>query len=221
MVDGEFDARTLIRFEVVTGNEFKAAGELQFFQTLANPRRLQFRRNLTKPATPILTAILVGIQLRLYLLSWFDTTDNELQKRLSNWTPYILEQGESWRLLTYGVLHLSFTHLLFNMFFLAYTGYHLERAIGRFNLGLILSLSVFLEGCLSLWFAPESRSIGASAGDFGLMSAAIVMGWKYGDMIPNQSRKVLRMGPVALLWGSPSSLGSWEPTSTTGATWVV
>ena len=189
VVDGEFDARTLIRFEVVTGNEFKAAGELEFFQTLANPRRLQFRRNLTKPATPILTAILVGIQLRLYLLSWSEPAENELQERLSNWTPYILEQGESWRLLTYGVLHLSFTHLLINMFFLAYTGYHLERAIGRLNLALIFVASIFWGGCLSLWFSPESRSIGASAGDFGLMSAAIVMGWKYGDMIPDPSRK--------------------------------
>ena len=57
-----------------------------------------------------------------------------MQEYLTNWAPAILEQGEVWRLLSYGLLHLWFPHLLFNMLFLVYTGYHLERAIGRANL---------------------------------------------------------------------------------------
>ena len=120
--DGDFDPRTMIRFEVVTGEDFVPAGELEFFQTLANPRRLQFRRSFSKPALPILTAILIGIQLRIHLLTWIEGTDQRIQDDFSNWAPFILEQGESWRLLTYGLVHISFTHLLFNMFFLITCG---------------------------------------------------------------------------------------------------
>ena len=187
--EGRLTARTLIRFEVVTGDDFVPAGDLELFQTLADPRRMQFRRNLTRPAMPILTAILVGLQIRIYLYSFSEDAESELQDNLANWAPSILEQGESWRLLSYGMLHLSFTHLLFNMCFLAYIGYQLERAIGRVNLALIFFASVFVGGLLSLFMSPKYPSLGASGGDFGLMAAAVIMGWKYGDIIPKRAQK--------------------------------
>jgi rhomboid protease GluP len=186
---GEIHSRCLIRFEVVTGEEFLPAGDLEFFQALSDPRLMQFRRNLTRPGMPILTAILVGVQTRIYLSSYMDGAEKELQNRFANWAPSILELGESWRLFTYGLLHLNFTHLLFNMCFLAYTGYHLERAMGRLNLAILFSASVFFGGLLSLFLSPDNPSLGASGGDFGLMAAAVVMGWKYGDTIPRNARK--------------------------------
>ena len=36
---------------------------------------------------------------------------------------------------------------------------------------------------------PERRSLGASGGDFGLLAAAVVMGWKHWDDIPPRARK--------------------------------
>ena len=88
--EGRLTARTLIRFEVVTGDDFVPAGDLELFQTLADPRRMQFRRNLTRPAMPILTAILVGLQIRIYLYSFREDAESELQNNLANWAPSIL-----------------------------------------------------------------------------------------------------------------------------------
>lgn len=187
--DGEIDSRTRVRFEVVTGEDFVPAGELELFQALADPRHMAFRRNLSRAGIPIVTAILIGVQIRIYLASWAPDTKTFLQEDLTNWGPAILEQGEIWRLLSYGLLHVNFTHLLFNLCFLAYTGYHLERAMGRANLLVLFFGSVFSGGLLSMAMAPERASLGASGGDFGLLAATVIVGWKYWESIPVRARK--------------------------------
>jgi len=187
--DGEIPPETRVRFEVVTGEAFVPAGELELYQVLANPQSLAFRRNLTRMGVPIVTALLVGIQFRIYLLSWAPGAEQYLQEQFTNWAPGILEQGEIYRLLTYGLLHVGFTHLLFNLTFLAYTGYNLERALGRLNLLLLFFFSVFCGGVLSMWMAPDRPSLGASGGDFGLIAAAVIFGWKHWEDIPMSARK--------------------------------
>ena len=52
------------------------------------------------------------------------------------------------------------SHLLFNLTFLAYTGYNLERALGRLNLATLFLFSVFVGGALSMWMAPGQRAWG-------------------------------------------------------------
>jgi len=187
--DGEIPPETRVRFEVVTGEEFVPAGNLELYQVLVNPQSLAFRRNLTRVGVPIITALLVGIQIRIYLLSWAPGAELYLQERFTNWAPGILEQGEVYRLFSYGLLHVSFTHLLFNLTFLAYTGYNLERALGRLNLLLLYFGSVFTGGVLSMWMAPDRPSLGASGGDFGLIAAAVIFGWKHWEDIPESARK--------------------------------
>ena len=187
--DGEIDAGTRVRFEVVTGDAFVPAGELELFQALADPRHMAFRQNLSRSGIPIVTALLVGVQIRIYLASWAPDVKIILQEQFTNWGPAILEQGEIWRLLSYGLLHVDFTHLLFNLCFLAYTGYHLERAMGRANLFILFFGSVFAGGLLSVAMAPERPSLGASGGDFGLLAATIIVGWKYWESIPIRARK--------------------------------
>lgn len=187
--EGDITATTPVRFEVVTGDAFLQAGELELFQALADPDRMRFRKNLLSPGLPIITALLVGVQLRVYLWSWQPETELWLQEAWTNWAPAVMEQAEVWRLLTYGLLHLSFTHLLFNLCFLAYTGYHLERAMGRANLLLLYFGSVFTGGLLSMSMGPDRPSLGASGGDFGLLAAAVILGWKHWDSIPVRARK--------------------------------
>ncbi len=187
--DGELRPDAMVRFEVVTGEDFRPLGELELYQALADPQRMAFRRNLTRAGVPIVTALLVGVQLRIYLASKTPGTSLWLLEHFTNWAPPILELGESWRLLSYGLLHVGFTHLLFNLCFLAYTGYHLERAMGRANLVLLYFGSVLSGGLLSMAFAPDRPSLGASGGAFGLLAAAVVMGWKHWDSIPARSRK--------------------------------
>jgi len=186
--DGEVPPDLPVRFEAVTGDRFVPVGELELYGQLVDPGRRAFRERMSRPGLPILTAILVGVQLRIYLTSWAPGADDWLQSGWTNWAPGILERGEVYRLFSYGFLHLGFTHLLFNLTFLAYTGYNLERALGRLNLAVLFLFSVFIGGTLSMWMEPGQPSLGASGGDFGLIAAAVVFGWKHWDDIPVSAR---------------------------------
>lgn len=186
--DGEIPPEVLVRFEAVTGDEFVPAGKLELYGELVDPGRRAFRDQFRRRGLPLVTAILVGIQIRIYLLSWVPGAEDLLQLDFTNWAPGILEKAEVYRLLSYGVLHIGFTHLLFNLTFLAYTGYNLERAMGRWNLLVLYFGSVFCGGVLSMWMAPDRPSLGASGGDFGLLAAAVVFGWKHWDDIPPSAR---------------------------------
>lgn len=187
--DGEVSPDTLVRFEVVTGDDFRPVGELELYHALADPQRLAFRKNLTESGTPIVTALLVGVQVRIYLASLLGGGKDFLERGFTNWAPAIIEQGQVYRLITYGLLHTSFTHLLFNLYFLAYTAYHLERAMGRANLVILYFGSVFTGGLLSMFMAPDRPSLGASGGVFGLLAAVVILGWKHWENLPQQARK--------------------------------
>ena len=179
--DGEIPPDVPVRFDAVTGDRFVPVGDLELYRELVNPQRRAFREKLLRPGIPLITAILVGVQIRIYLMSWAPGAEAWLETAWTNWAPGILEQGEVYRLFSYGLLHIGFTHLLFNLTFLAYTGYNLERALGRINLLLLYFGSVFSGGILSMWMAPGRPSLGASGGDFGLIAAAVVFGWKHWD----------------------------------------
>lgn len=189
IIEGDIGERTPVRFDLVTAGRFVPAGELELFQTLADPGRMAFRQNLSRRGLPLLTAVLVGVQLRLYLSSFNPETEGWLQRELTNWAPAILEHGEVWRLVSYGLLHTWLPHLLFNMLFLVYTGYHLERAIGRSSLLLVFFGSSITGGLLSMAMSMERPSLGASGGVFGMLAAGVVVGWKYWELIPEASRR--------------------------------
>lgn len=185
---GELTADTLVRLDVVTGRRFVPLGELELFETLADPEERRFRWSL-RNAAPLVTAVLVGSQVRVYLWSKLPGAADLLVDRFTNWAPAVLETGEVYRLLTYGFLHLSFTHLALNMLFLAYAGMNLERAMGGRNLASVYLVSVITGGLLSMMMSPGRPSLGASGGDFGLIAASVVFGWKHEDRLPEVARQ--------------------------------
>jgi membrane associated rhomboid family serine protease len=83
--------------------------------------------------------------------------------------------GEYWRLLTAGFLHAGFFHLLFNMFSLWILGTMLEPAIGQLRFGLIYVVALLTGSFGALLIEPDSLTVGASGGIFGLMGAAVVV----------------------------------------------
>jgi membrane associated rhomboid family serine protease len=83
--------------------------------------------------------------------------------------------GEYWRVLTAGFLHAGFFHLLFNMFSLWILGTMLEPAIGHVRFALIFFVSVLAGSFGALLVEPDSLTVGASGGIFGLMGAAVVV----------------------------------------------
>lgn len=187
--EGDVAATTLVRFPLVTGEQFRPAGELELYQALVDPEAVAFRRNLTALGLPLATALLVGVQIRIYLWSWSPEARGWLEGHLTNWTPAVLEEGKVWRVLSYGLLHVDFTHLLFNLLFIAYTGYHLERAMGWRNLVILFFGSVVSGGLMSLLLSPGLPTLGSSGGGFGLLAAAVVFGWKHWESIPLRARK--------------------------------
>lgn len=208
MTYDDFEARVLgdeigpdtpLRFEVVTGQRFVPARDLELYQALAEAPERNFRKALQASFVPVVTAILVGFQVRVFLWARPSGLSGWLQERFTNWTPAIVEQGEVWRLFTYGLLHLDLEHILLNLVFLAYTGYHLERALGRANLLVLYFGSVFVGGVLSAAFTPDVPALGASGGVYGLLAASIVFGWKYWDSIPARSRRYFGWAIAAYL----------------------
>ncbi len=197
--DGQVPPDAEIRFEAATGDAFVPLRSLELYRELAHSDQARFRRSLARRGLPWVTAILVGLQLRIYLWTALPDADAWFLERLANWAPAVLELGQVHRLISYGFLHLGLTHMAFNLLFLAYAGWNLERAMGRRNLLFIYLASVFCGGLLSMAMSPDRPSLGASGGDFGLIAAAVIFGWKYGELIPASARKFYGWAILAYL----------------------
>jgi membrane associated rhomboid family serine protease len=83
--------------------------------------------------------------------------------------------GDYWRLVSAGFLHAGFFHLLFNMFSLWILGTLLEPAIGQLRFALIFFVSLLAGSFGALVVDPNTLTVGASGGSFGLMGAAVVV----------------------------------------------
>lgn len=196
--EGVLGPETLVRVEAVTGRRFRPLSTLELAEPLIDPEQRAYRQRV-RYAAPLVTAALVGVQVRLYLWSKVPGVDTWLVDHLTNWAPAALELGEVHRLVTYGFLHLSFTHLALNMLFLAWAGANLERALGRRNLLCLWGVSVVAGGALSLGMSPGRPSLGASGGDFGLLAAAVIFGWKHEELLPDLTRRQFGWGVLPYL----------------------
>jgi membrane associated rhomboid family serine protease len=110
-------------------------------------------------------------------------------------------QHEYWRLITFGFLHGTFTHILLNTVLLLWVGPVVERRAGAvWLLFIFLSASVASGiGILvkhQLW-PSEGASVGASGGLFALLGAALVLVFR----LPSQSPMVRSSLIVVLVVG--------------------
>ncbi|HWG66425.1 MAG TPA: rhomboid family intramembrane serine protease [Rhodanobacteraceae bacterium] len=81
------------------------------------------------------------------LVSWMAFKDQKLMQRLLLWPPAVQKKHEYWRLLSYGLVHADFQHLLFNMITLFFFGRVLEGFFARY-LGSFGLLWFYLGGLL-------------------------------------------------------------------------
>ena len=183
---GTIGPHTPVRTRAADG--WVEAGTLPRWSTLADSPEARFRRAWDHPRIPWMTALICGLVLRIW--AWTDGTPAviPLTDLGTRWTPAILEQGEGWRLLTYGFLHANFGHVANNVLMLAYTGAALESIVGGWSVLALFLVSCLGGGLLSGWLAPEVHALGASGGDFGFLAATVVLGARYRDVIPVQAR---------------------------------
>jgi membrane associated rhomboid family serine protease len=124
---------------------------------------------------PVLTYVLIGINVLLFLAS------------RSNSTAYYdlvlaagpVADGDLWRALTGAFLHaqgtFGFLHIGFNMYLLYILGGLLEPSLGKWRFGGIYFASVFTGAFGAILLSrPDTYTVGASGAVFGLMGAGVV-----------------------------------------------
>ena len=126
------------------------------------------------------------------------------------YTPYIVQNGEVYRLFTSMFLHLGIEHLVNNMLVLFVLGSRLEQVIGKLRF-LFIYLAGGMTGnifslILELRNQDFSVSAGASGAVFAVMGAMIYVvirnkGW-LGDL---SMRQILVMAAFSLYFGFTSS----------------
>ena len=94
-------------------------------------------------------------------------------------TPFIIENGEYYRMFTSMFLHFGVEHLINNMIVLGAIGMHLEPHLGKVKFLVIYMLSGLAGNGLSLVTDILSNSYPASAGAsgavFGIMGALVIV----------------------------------------------
>ena len=88
----------------------------------------------------------------------------------------LINQGQYWRLITAGFLHGGFLHIAMNSYVMFDLVSEVERFYGTSRLIVAYVFSTFTGFLLSLLWAPNTTSVGASAAAFGLIGIMLAMG---------------------------------------------
>lgn len=102
---------------------------------------------------------------------------------------YGILNGEYYRFIFAGFLHLGWFHLLTNMIVLFFVGKDIEKYFGKMRYIVIFLVSMIFGNVASFAFSTQI-SVGASGGIFGLYGALLYMSYFYKDTF---SSKYMRM----------------------------
>lgn len=125
-----------------------------------------------EPVNLLIVAVNVIIFIVLSILG--DTEDALfMAQHGAAFTPYILENGEYYRLFTCMFLHFGISHLFFNMLLLVYIGDSLEKLVGKFKYLIIYLIGGMAGNVLSLLFDMHTERYAVSAGASGAIFAVV------------------------------------------------
>jgi membrane associated rhomboid family serine protease len=148
---------------------------------------------------PILTQILIGVNVAVYLLGIVLSGANAVQgtSKLARYGGLVAQgtfdgrtldgvaEGQWYRLITSGFLHYGFLHLAFNMYALWVLGGVLEKSVGRVQLANVYFVSMLGGALGALIVSPDALTVGASGAIFGLMGGVLALGRSRGISIRN------------------------------------
>lgn len=125
-----------------------------------------------------LTLILMGINIIVFLLTallsghiW--DIDMDVLSDLGAKSNALIEQGQIWRLLTCAFLHSGLIHIACNMYSLYILGPQIQQVYGIYRYFAVYIFSCLTASILSYIMSPNSLSVGASGGIFGLAGALL------------------------------------------------
>jgi len=182
---GRIDARTPLRFDPVTGDAFRPAGELELFRSVLDNPRTRFEQRFTLRRPPLVTAALAVALVGVFLWQ-VQSAPLDVPTLLGQGAKSLEHQrflGEWWRVATAPLLHVSWMHLGTNLAFIGYLGWNVEAILGRAST-LLLFVAAGLGSMLVSTWATTSVAVGASGITFGLFGAAIALGWRFGEWLP-------------------------------------
>ncbi len=171
---GRVPAEALVRIQALTGNRFVEAAELASWRALRDEAEQE--RRTARAVPPLVTALLVGFQIRLWTWAHVAPVRSFLLESLMNYSPSVFERGELWRLLTMGVLQIELLHAFMNLLWSFFLGWILESTLGRVQLLVVFTSSVLVGSLFSAFASPWVPSLGSSGGVFGLVGAVVTFG---------------------------------------------
>ena len=168
-------------FPLINEEEIKDLHGLEFLLNVSNDinkkteRENKFYESVFKQKKIIITNVLIIINIAMFLLSILFGDDFVYSLALNK--DYV-KQGEIYRLITCGFLHVDIIHLICNMYSLSIIGSQIENFIGKKRY-LIVYLISMITGSLLSSILTNSWSIGASGAIFGLLGSLIYFGYHY------------------------------------------
>ncbi len=130
-----------------------------------------------KQKKPVITSILIIINILIYVLSIIFGEHNNIVNEFCVYGP-LIRYGEYYRLLTGIFLHADLFHLLFNCYALWILGSQLESFMGKSKYLIIYLFSGLMGSLVSITF-NSGASIGASGAIFGLLGSMLYFGYHY------------------------------------------
>jgi membrane associated rhomboid family serine protease len=139
----------------------------------ARPPTKERLRRWNATAGPLVTKVLIGINLVVFVLTVGGSGGGfgrDVESELVLFGPAVSD-GEVWRLVTSGFVHFGVIHLAFNMILLYRLGDMLESALGRTRFSLLYAAGLLGGSAGALLLSPNAFTGGASGAVFGLMGA--------------------------------------------------
>ena len=144
-----------------------------------------------------------------YLLNFLAGCEGKLGSIGSMSNVKVFGDGEWWRLFFHMYLHAGVLHMFFNVFSLLFVGKVVEKKIGSLLYLLLYHVIAIVNAIIMCLIFPDSISVGASAGIFGIIGIVCVMKWKK-DKVCNENLKkgeliyIIVFSMLALLLGLES-----------------
>lgn len=145
--------------------------EAQASMPRIKPRAVTRMRGLAASGAPVVTYSLIGVSVAVFLLN---LVTGGLVNGYLVYRPG-LTLVWPWTMLTSVFVHLSFFHILFNMFSLLIFGRILEQSLGRARFLALYLIAGFGGSVAVLVLNPGSAVGGASGAVFGMMAALLVI----------------------------------------------
>jgi membrane associated rhomboid family serine protease len=155
------------------------------------------------PPIPIYTYILIGSIAAVFIaqllfgdalgtISLTDLAGDERSAIAAGFVKqYFVRYHEYWRILTGASVHGGLLHVVMNCYAFFMFGRLVEMLSNRAHLAIVFLLSCVGGGLLSLYFLPETPSVGASGGIVGLLGYVTIYAFRRHQFISPQFRKSL------------------------------